>query len=388
MRTEILAAVLLAGAVACSGGSGSSGAQGGSNPALDAGASVPHPASDASSPDAPHDTGSAGDAGTSGDASTSPRAAHARCGWLGADDTAGYAVFAANAVFFDVIHPDWYKLDTSDLVSVDPLTGEGDATVLDAAAANHVQMWPLVAGVDDDPSGRPYVRQMLSDPAKIAAHVKNLVNLAVSKGYVGLDIDYEHLWQASDRAPYESFIAQLSQAMHASGKQVSIAIPALNSDNGQSAWSYPDLVRPLDVLHIMGYDFHSIGTHSGPLAPLGWIDAVNGQAAATGHPEKFVLGVGNYGTTPTSYCNSQDCITRCGGSYATTTDHMLTCPFGNWTAGRAPNCPTGGEQLFFEDTGSMEEKVQSARAHGLGGITYWTIGGEPDGFFAMIAKYY
>jgi spore germination protein YaaH len=176
--------------------------------------------------------------------------------------------------------------------------------------------------------------------------------------------------------------------MHAAGKELSIAVPALSQDSAGSAWRYVDLVGPIDVLHVMGYDFHSIGTHSGPLAPLGWIDAVNGQAAATGHPEKFLLGVGNYGTTPTSYCDTQHCIARCGGTYATTTDHMATCSYGNWAAGRAPNCPTGGEQLFFEDTGSMEEKVQSAKAHGLGGVTYWTIGGEPDGFFAMIGKYY
>jgi spore germination protein YaaH len=314
---------------------------------------------------------------------------HARCGWLGADDTAGYAVFAAHAAFFDVVHPDWYKLDTNDLVSVDALTGEGDATVLDAAAANGVKVWPLVAGVDDDPNGAPYVRQMLSDPQKVAMHVKNLVALAVAKGYPGLDIDYEHMWLASDRAPYEAFINQLSAAMHAAGKEVSIAVPALDQDTAGSAWRYADLVGPLDVLHVMGYDFHSIGTHSGPLAPLGWIEAVNAQAQATGHPEKFILGVGNYGTTPTTYSDSQTCVTRCGGTYATTTDHMATCPYGNWAAGRAPNCTVqGGEQLFFEDTASMEEKVQSAKAHALGGITYWTIGGEPTGFFAMITSYY
>jgi spore germination protein YaaH len=219
--------------------------------------------------------------------------AHARCGWLGADDTAGYAAFAAHASFFDVVHPDWYKLDPNDLVSVDALTGEGDRTVLDAAVANGVAVWPLVAGVDYDPQGVPYVRTMLSDPAKIAAHVKDLVGLAVAKGYPGLDIDYEHLWLASDRAPYESFIAQLSSAMHAAGKLVSIALPPLSDDAAGSAWKFADLAGPLDVLHIMGYDFHTIGTHSGPLAPLGWIDAVNAHAAATGHPEKFLLVLTN-----------------------------------------------------------------------------------------------
>jgi cytochrome c553 len=59
------------------------------------------------------------------------------------------------------------------------------------------------------------IRKMLSSQANIAAHVTNLVRLVKSKGYAGLDIDYEHMWQASDRAPFTSFVQQLATAMHA-----------------------------------------------------------------------------------------------------------------------------------------------------------------------------
>jgi spore germination protein YaaH len=37
---------------------------------------------------------------------------------------------------------------------------------------------------------------------------------------------------------------------------------------------------------------------------------------------------------------------------------------------------------------SMTEKAQLAKAHGLGGVGYWTMGDEPDGFFsAMQAQF-
>ena len=36
----------------------------------------------------------------------------------------------------------------------------------------------------------------------------------------------------------------------------------------------------------------------------------------------------------------------------------------------------------------MEEKIQVAKNHKARGVTYWTIGSEIDGFFALVKKYY
>lgn len=309
--------------------------------------------------------------------------AHRRCGWIGADDTTGYAVFVANPSFFDAIHPDWYAI-ANDSVGLRPILGVDDPGVLAAAAKHHVKVIPLIAGVEDV----SLVRTMINDPVRRAAHVKALVALAQSKGYDGLDIDYEHLWTAGDRVPYTAFILALATAMHAAGKEISIASPALDHDGHDNAFSYHDLVPVLDRIHLMGYDYHSLGTHAGPTSPLGWIDAVGVYAAATGHPEKFILGLPNYGVTPSYYCKLSSCAASCTSSIATTTDHMLTCSYGHWNSGRSLNCTSPHGQLFFDDTLSLEEKVRAAKAHGLGGITYWTLGNEPPGFFAMVAKYY
>ncbi|MBI5479309.1 MAG: hypothetical protein HY906_10660 [Deltaproteobacteria bacterium] len=351
------------------------------------------PSNDARAPDVPegaaHDAGAGvaagvGDSAAAGDdASPLPRD-HARCGWIGAGDTAGYAAFAARPSFYDVIHPDWYALGT-DSVSVRRLTGADDSTVLAAAAASQVQVWPLVAGVDDV----TLVRTLINDPALRSQHVANLVDLAVSKGYAGLDMDYEHLWDAADKAPFAAFVHELSVAMHAAGKRLSAAVPALWTSS--SSWDMASLSQSLDVLHLMGYDFHGIGSpHGGPTAPLGWIQAVCGYAASLGHPERFVLGLPNYGLTPSFYCALVDCAAECTGPIATSTDEMQACPFneGDWAAGRSLSCDSPHGRLYFDDTQSLEEKVQAARAHGLGGVTYWTVGSEPSGFFAMIQNYY
>ncbi len=52
--------------------------------------------------------------------------------------------------------------------------------------------------------------------------------------------------------------------------------------------------------------------------------------------------------------------------------------------------------MFFEDLGSLEERVEAAQRGGLGGITYWAMGGEPEApgpggprtFFQMVRSHF
>jgi hypothetical protein len=310
---------------------------------------------------------------------------HSRCGWIGPGDAGGVQAFVANASFFDVVHPAWYYI-ASDGISATAYVGADDAQVLASARGNNVRIWPLIAGVDNF----AYVRTMLGSASTRAAHIEVLVNLAVQHGYVGLDIDYEGLWTPSDRAPYAAFIQALTQAMHAAGKEVSIATPAIVSANEvDNAYDYVALSASLDALHIMGYDYHGVGaSHPGPIAPLGWVDAACAYAASTGNGAKFILGVPNYGGAPSIYCSGTDCAAACGGSFDPVDTHMASCPYGVWAAGRAPHCPYSGTTLYFDDLGSLEEKVQVARNRGLGGVTYWNIGREHPGFFQMVQRYF
>ena len=151
----------------------------------------------------------------------------------------------------------------------------------------------------------------------------------------------------------------------------------------------------------MAYDFHFLGTHPGPVAPLGWVQGVANYIKTIGGGQrtgKFILGVPNYGLagsdgSVTAWAgNSTASLTAAGAGYATTTDHMNSCSYGYFAPGRAPNAMTSHGHLFFDDLLSHEEKVVVAAGAGLGGIAYWTIGGEPtlDGrtFFDMVRMHF
>ena len=198
-----------------------------------------------------------------------------------------------------------------------------------------------------------------------------------------MELDYEHLWQASDRAPYVGAHQRRRLSLHAQGKLLTLALPAMDADHKDAAYDYAQIQDSVDVMHLMVYDFHYIGgDHLGPLAPKGWINDVVTRVEGLGSRASTRIGVANYGIGNGWYTSAKDAAARCtGGTHAMTTDHMPTCPIGHQEAGcrrtARPRRATSGSRT----SASMTEKAALAKAHGFGGVGYWTIGDEPDGFF-------
>jgi len=301
-----------------------------------------------------------------------PAPRHRRCGWIGFGDSIGYAAFAANVSFYDVIHPDWYSV-ADDSVTFAPRRGVDDARVLGAAKNAGVPVVPLIAAVDDPTP----VINMLADDDLRAAHIAGLV--AIASRYDGIEIDYEHL-PPSKKADFSNFITTLAAKVHAQGKMITVAVYA--DYEGTSVYDYAKLVAAVDHVHVMGYSHY--GTQTLPTAPLGWIEMVLAQVKATGHADKFILGLPNYAFTPTSYCALGECSALCTGPITPSTTVLSD----GFDAGGLPSCAVAGGQIVYDDTASLEDKVAAAKSSGLGGITYWSVGREPAGFFTMVKSYY
>lgn len=353
--------------------------------AVDAG--TPPPTADLGTPTADLGTPTpTADAGTPTPTPT-PSPTHQRCGWMGADfQAAGIASFVANADFFDAIHPVWFTANADGTVrTVAGFTD--DATIVSTARAHHVALIPLIYGGDDG----SIVRTIFASPASIAAHVKVLAKLVADKGYDGLDLDYEHLWTAADRPGYNALVTQLAAALHANGKVLTAAVSPAEVDFSGSAYDLPGMVAEgVDLLHLMGYDWHYLGgSHLGPLAPIGWIDNAGAYLEQKGIADHALLGIANYGVGSGWYSNSASVVAQCNANtYATTTNHMATCSYGVRTAGVSPHCTTARGDVWFEDIASVTEKTQVARAHHLRGITYFELGGELPGFFDAVRAVY
>jgi spore germination protein YaaH len=309
---------------------------------------------------------------------------HTRCGWI--DDPVAEAAFVANAAQFNAIHPKWLTLDPAG----NPVAaGNQDLpSIVAAARDNRVLLMPLVDADDAD-----RLRLIINDAARITQHVQALAQAVHDHGWAGLDIDYEHLWSAADRPGMNALMTELSTTFHAAGYELSFALTALGYDDGQNGYDYQVLSDVCDVLHFMDYDYHWFsGDHIGTQAPLGWVDAAFARAETTGHADRFMLGIPNYAIGAGWWATTRAAMALCLGPVARDDTHMASCPYNvdtHYAGGLTPHCDTADHgTIYFEDLASMDEKLQVAVAHHARGATYWTLGDELDGFFALVHKYF
>lgn len=347
---------------------------------------------------------------TLGGTATTPVATnhHRFCGWLmptgyvAVDQDPNYADFIAHAAQFDAVHPVWYHLGSTTTIATS--FGEGAANVLAATTVGGKTTKIIPTITADDGNQPTWTSTIINNATLRAQHEAAIVSLVTSKHYDGIDLDYEHL-AVTDRAAFSQFAAELSALLHAQGKTLSFAVGA-ETVPGYAHWDYTALAQSADQLHVMGYDFHYLGNHPGPVAPLGWLQQVFAYIATISSgtvKQKFILGMPNYAlggsdTGVTTWSGtSMDAINLLGGSYTSTTTHMSVCPLTNgvtMASGLAPNGTSSVDgHVYFDDLASLEQKVAAAQTAGLGGVTYWTIGGEPDrpgtrDFFTMVRAYY
>src|SRR4051794_16391185 len=141
------------------------------------------------------------------------------------DQTHALSSFLANADLYDEALPFWYEMHSP--MSITPYWQAEDPTVIAAIRAAGVRLLPTISNAFDGTR----VTNMVRTRARRSAHVKALVNLVTTKGYDGLDVDYENML-ATDRTHFTSFIVQLAKALHAKGKVLDVAVASKTAEPG------------------------------------------------------------------------------------------------------------------------------------------------------------
>lgn len=158
--------------------------------------------------------------------------------------------------------------------------------------------------VDAMPAGA--MAAVLADPVSRTTHVDTIVRFADNGDFDGIDLDYEQFafadgrdtWGAT-RPNWVAFVSELAARLHADGRTLTVSIPPVydttqTADAGYWVYDYAGIVDHVDRIRIMAYDY-SVET-PGPIAPLDWVEsAIQGAIAATGSPDKLVLGLPAFG---------------------------------------------------------------------------------------------
>jgi spore germination protein YaaH len=293
--------------------------------------------------------------------------------------SANRASFEANADILDEISPFWYSTNTRGA-----LLAGGDArdqSLIELAHSKNVWVLPtihnIVNGVDPVPT-------LLRNADRRSQHVRNIVEEVLSNNYDGIDIDYESL-DSSLREDYSAFITELAGALHAQGKQLTIAVHAKDCDycglGGFQDWKV--LGQAVDRLRIMTYDYHWRGGGAGPVAPIYWINAVAEYAKTVVDPAKVVIGVQFYGydwpasggeASAYTWENFKSII----DTYKPEVNLVEFDSSGRTVQENKISYSTrqGRRIAYFATSSGLEAKLELVQKVDLAGIAIWQLGGE------------
>jgi len=317
--------------------------------------------------------------------------------WWTVDDAVGSV--QANGSMLTEVSPLWFEARGATDIGPATNTNLGELEPLAAAVrASGALLIPAV--VDAMPAGG--MAKVLSGSATRAQHVAALVDLAVSQGYDGIDLDYEQFafadkpntWPTTS-ASWVQFIRELGPALHAQGKLLSVTIPPIY-DNGTSGLSGYWVYRPgeiddfVDRIRVMAYDY-STGS-PGPIAPYEWVrTVVRATKRAVGDDRKVVLGIPLYGrnwvtdttgtcpasaegTTTVSLRNVPDLIARRGGTPVRDTQYQESSFTYRLEVSDGGATCTQTRAVSWVDEDGVRARIDLARAERIGGVSFWALG--------------
>lgn len=199
--------------------------------------------------------------------------------------------------------PFWYETVGVDEIRVDAATpSEVGDELLDAVDGR----WVVPSLRDHMPAGG--MAAIIADPIQREQHIDAILGFADEVDADGIDVDYEQFafadgfdtWETT-RPNWVTFVEELAEALHDSGRTLTVSIPAIwdrNENGSEGFWVYDHAaIAPyVDAMRIMAYDYSVV--EPGPIAPLWWVEdvvrSVSEVVPAEFH-DRLVLGVPSYG---------------------------------------------------------------------------------------------
>jgi spore germination protein YaaH len=233
-------------------------------------------------------------------------------------------------------------------------------------------------------------------PRGIQDVVQRMVEECDAVGADGVDIDFEH-WPAEGRFVFTEFIRQLSEALHARNKMLSICVYALSAEArrevGIGFWDTSVLGNYADHLRAMTYDLYCPPSlYVGPTSTAPWGRDTMSYMATQVPRHKIVMGLPTYSVDwdmndPTQSRQVNDC---------------------QWIAAREKESPIGRGWCYYWDVHLIrytDEKghahllwvsdARSTRSHlvtvdslDLAGVCFWVLGGEDPAIWDAVRDHF
>ena len=262
---------------------------------------------------------------------------------------------------------------------------------------------------------------LLAKPVSRKQVVDAIVATVASQNYDGIDLDFEGFafidpnttWKTT--APnWVLFVKELSAALHAQNKILSITTPYLfnpaEAQKGYFVYAWAQIAPFIDRLRIMTYDYST--SRPGPIGPIAWTEKTVKYAISIMPASKVYLGLPGYGKdwvtkvegvcpsnlakiiTPSAKAGTflmRDAasIAATYGAVPTYNETFAEVTFsykreytGQTSSGLSTTC-TASRTAWHQNAQSYSLRAQLVAKYQLGGAAQWVIGQEEP--LAMVA---
>jgi spore germination protein YaaH len=232
---------------------------------------------------------------------------------------------------------------------------------------------------------------VLNNAEASANLINNIESALGTHGYKGVNIDFELLY-AKDREVFTSFMRDLYNRLKPKCYIVSIALPAKTSEaeSWVKAYDYAKLGSYSDLVILMTYDEHYPGGAPGPVASLNWTQRIVTYAASVIPRQKLLLGLAAYGydwtvkdgktiSTKSLGIQSSYNVASANGVQVLW-DETAKSPYYNYTDAK------GNHTVYFENSTSIDYKLNIVNNSNLRGIAIWRLGLEDSSYWTTIKE--
>ncbi len=323
----------------------------------------------------------------------------------------------ANADLINEVMPFWYtlKLNKKNAPYILDLYTPGNPSVaIDVPLTTMRNAGFKIIPTITDGMDKLVLAKLLAKSSDRASVIKPIVDLVMSKNYDGIDLDFEGFAFVDGTASWPTtkpnwvlFVKELSAALHAKGKLLSITAPVhfplTEKQKGYTVYAWADIATHIDRLRIMTYDYST--SRPGPIGPIAWVERTLKYAVSIMPASKVYIGLAGYGrdwvtkvegTCPanvakvvTPNAKAATFIMRNAANLASTygaiptynetfqeaTFTYIKAYNGNTASGQATTC-TATRTAWYQNSQSYTVRAELAAKYKIGGLVQWTMGME------------
>lgn len=204
-------------------------------------------------------------------------------------DEASYGSLKAHLAAFDILVPEWLHIHGPDgQITEDDPEYQKDVLSYVREQRPSLRIIPLVNNWHGESFDSNNLAHVLADKALRASVIDRLLKYVKDHGFAGVTIGFEGL--KDSQAPFQKFLKELGDRLHASGLVLLISLQAEQSD-----FQFAPVAALCDQVIVMAFDQHWTESAAGPLAGADWFEQIVEELRKEIPPEKLLWGLGNYG---------------------------------------------------------------------------------------------